>query len=481
MLCSAREFLGTSAPCSRLTPQGQVVPATRTYLDATATSLMPKVVHEVVRLYLEESCANSHTTANASGRATTAAIDRARDLLRQLLGAGPEHALIFVGNGATGACNRLAKAIFRDGPGARPLVVVTEMEHHSNSLPWAREAGEQNMRYVPVGRDGSLDLGRLDEILEREGPRVRVVSVTAASNVTGAVNPIYDIAERAHRVGAQIAVDAAQGAPHLPIQMHSARRPSSSIDHLVLSGHKLYAPGSPGVLIADERLFPAEVVVGDVGGGTVDYVGTDGVAWTARACDREEGGTPNIPGIVALGAAAKWLLSLGMDRVALHERDLASYAAQQLHAQDGIVVYGPPGAGEGPRAGVVAFNLASVPHYTCAAILSDYFAIAVRNECFCAQPYVRKHLYETCELTGEHRPCTIEGPKARGMVRASFGLFTSRADVDALARALVWIRDNADAVSAEYDVHNGTARHRNFRPACFSLDSAFERAARTAR
>lgn len=437
---------------------------------------MPRVVHEVQRLYLEESCANSHTTANASGRATTEAIDRARDLLRQLLGAGPAHALIFVGNGATGACNRLAKAIFRSGAGSRPLVVATEMEHHSNILPWSREVGEQNLRFVRVGRDGSLDLAHLDEILAREGPHVRVVSVTAASNVTGAVNPIPQIADRAHRVGAQIAVDAAQGAPHLPIRMHDW-----TVDHLVLSGHKLYAPGSPGVLVADERLFPADCVVGDVGGGTVDYVGLDGVAWTPRACDREEGGTPNIPGIVGLGAAAKWLLSLGMDRVAEHERDLASYAVDRLHATEGVVVYGPPSTWDRPRAGVVAFNLAHVPHYTTAAILSDYFAIAVRNECFCAQPYVRKHLFETCELTGEHGPCRVEGPRARGMVRASFGLFTSRADVDALAKALAWIRDNATAIEGQYEIHNGTARHRSFRPARFDLDSAYERARRATR
>lgn len=477
MLVAPREFLGTAAPAVRLLPNGQVVPTTRIYLDATATSLMPRCVHGVVRQYLEECCANSHTTANAWGRATTEAIDRARTLLRELMGAGPGHTLIFVGNGATGACNRLAKAVFRGGS-ARPLVVVTEMEHHSNILPWSREAGEPNLRFVRVGRDGSLDLAHLDEILAREGGRVRIVSVTAASNVTGAVNPIRDIAERAHRVGAEIAVDAAQGAPHVPIRMHDPTRTAASIDHLILSGHKLYAPGSPGVLIADERLFPSDCVVGDVGGGTVEYVGLDGVSWTPRACDREEGGTPNIPGTIALGAAAKFLLGLGMERVAKHEQELAAYAVDALHRTPEVVVYGPPGSGDRPRAGVVAFNLARVPHYTTAACLSDRFAIAVRNECFCAQPYVRKHLYETCDLTGEHGPCTIGGPKARGMVRASFGLFTSREDIDALVRSLAWIRDNAKTVEAEYAVDGGHARHRTFRAPCFDLDRAYERARR---
>jgi selenocysteine lyase/cysteine desulfurase len=459
------EFLGRDAPCEVV--GNKLVP--RVYLDSTATALMPRCVHDTVRRYLESSCANSHTQASLSGRATTAAIERSRELVGEFVGKAKDQTVIFVGQGTTAAMNRLAAAMYRT-PGDRKIAVVTEMEHHSNILPWERAAGEENLRFVRTNDDGTLDLRHLQEILQTDGAKVRVVAVTAASNVTGICNPIHDIARMVHRAGAEIAVDAAQAAPHMPIQMHLENDPAGSIDYLALSGHKLYAPGSPGMLVARERIFPSGCVVGDVGGGTVQYVGAEGVQYVERACEREEGGTPNIPGIIAIGAAIKMIQRHGMDQIVAHEQALVRRTFLLLDKRPGVVLYGAPNA---RRVGVMSFNLTDSPHGLTAAILSDYAGVAVRNECFCAQPYVRRHLLSTCVTTGENGPCEIR-VRERGMVRASFGMNTTTADVDAFARALEWARDNIGKLRGNYDEDRGTFRHKTFRPKMpFDLDADF--------
>lgn len=465
----SRDFLGTNTLVPVLGPDGRPSATRRIYLDATATSLMPRSVHAAVARYLDSACANSHTIASLSGRVTTDTIESVRRSIGAFVGASPDHEVIFAGNGCTAAINRLAAAIFRVKDPTRKLVVLTEMEHHSNILPWERAAGEDNLRFVGITENGSLNLQHLEQILREEGPSVRVVSCSGASNVTGAINPIHAIARMAHAAGAQIAVDAAQMAPHLPVKMHLDGDPDGSIDHLAFSGHKLYAPGSPGVLVARSSLFPCDCVVGDVGGGAVEYVGPEGIRWVKSACHREEAGTPNVPGIVALGAAVLLLSVVTLEDIFRHEQELSSRAMGLLGEIPGVEVYGPPSAG---RVGVISFNVVDLHHAITAAALSDYFGIEVRNECFCAQPHVRRLLFNTCVKTGRVGPCQItEGP--RGMVRASFGIFTTDEDVFALARAVAWISQNTAELRNQYEhLGDGSFRHRFFRPETpFDLDA----------
>lgn len=481
----ALDFLGLDRSDKVETLDGKGGTRRRVYLDATATSLMPRVVWDAWRWYFEEACANSHTHAHAAGRATTEAIERSRHLVGELVGYDPAvDVVIFTGNGATGATNLLADALFpaalsqlvrqsttgdasvraatksllgalRESHAAlvegseRDTVVVSKMEHHSNMLPWIRAASHERVKFIDLRADGTLDLDHLAKILREEGHRVRLVAVTGVSNVTGILNPVHDIARAAHAVGAEIVVDAAQAAPHVKIDMHPADA-AAQLDYVIISGHKLYAPGSRGVLVGKKTAFAGDRVVGMVGGGSVDFVSTDEVRFKDEISAREEAGTPNIPGTIALGVVARLLLDVGMDAIREHEIALVDDALARLSRHPEVVVYGSLDTRAVPRAGVIAFNLRHMPHGLVAAILSDYFAIAVRNDCFCAQPYVKEQLRggPVVESACSDDVCT---PLARpGMVRASFGAFTTHADVAALDEALGFIIAHAEELRGRY-------------------------------
>lgn len=482
----------------------------RIYLDATATSLMPRVVWDTLQDYFRDACANSHTHAHAAGRATTDAIERSRELIGELVGYDPAvDVVIFTGNGATGAVNLLAEALYpatlpsllAKGAGAdaavraageqllaslraagvaddrkrRDVVLVSKMEHHSNMLPWIRAVGHENVRFIDALPDGTLDQAHYRRLLEQEGDRVGVVAVTGVSNVTGILNPVHEMARLAHAAGALIVVDAAQAAPHVPIVMHPSD-PAAALDYVIISGHKLYAPGSRGVLVGRRAAFEGDRVVGGVGGGAVDFVSTEEVRFKQEVSAREEAGTPNIPGTIALGIVARLLAEVGMDTVREHEVELVDDALARLSRIDGVVVYGSSDTRAVPRAGVIAFNLRTLPHGLVAAALSDFFAIAVRNDCFCAQPYVKEQLRLQPDVVSacveEVGPCDVR--KRPGMVRASFGVFTTPADVAALADALSFIASHASALREQYVeneagdfVLRGPAA-----PARFSIDAA---------
>jgi selenocysteine lyase/cysteine desulfurase len=361
--------------------------------------------------------------------------------------------------------------MFQNDP--RPLVCVSAIEHHSNLLPWMRAAGRDNVRLIDCLDDGSLDITHLTRVLTEERGRVRVVTVTGVSNVTGVITPLEQIAALTHAAGADLVVDAAQAAAHIPMNMHPGPA-VQAIDYLILSGHKLYAPGAPGALIGRKDLFQrSDWSIGNVGGGTVERVEYEQVWWKADPSERYEAGTPNIPGAIALGAAAKMLLAVGMDTVRAHEMDLVRYAFAKLATVPELLIYGPSSTEN--RAGVFSFNVSDLPHGLVAAALSDYAAIMVRNDCFCAQPYVRQQIQAACDTRGFcPRP---DDPSMRGMVRASFALFTTEADIDRLTTALIWIFEHRTALLALYESNaDGTLfQHKTFRPApVFSLDAAAE-------
>jgi len=359
--------------------------------------------------------------------------------------------VVLFGKNSTEALNKLARRLPLS-PG--DVVLTTEMEHHSNDLPWRAAARTE---HVGVLADGALDEEHLDDLLQRHRGRVRLVAVAGASNVTGYINPVQRIAEKAHAAGAQVLVDAAQLAPHRSLDMRRLGDPDG-VDYMVLSAHKMYAPFGTGALIGRRDTF----LQGDpdlVGGGTVDIVTLDDVLWTGLP-DREEGGSPNVVGAVALGRAVQCLQEMGMEAVAGHEAALTAYLLRQLADVPRVRIFGdndPNRAAQ--RVGVVPFAVEGMSHHLVAAILSAEGGIGVRNGCFCAHPYLLRLLGVPAEQAALHRQHIRQGSKADlpGMVRVSFGCYNNEAEVDWFIEMLQRIVQGAyrgdyrqDPVSGEY-------------------------------
>ncbi|MDF1563795.1 MAG: aminotransferase class V-fold PLP-dependent enzyme [Deltaproteobacteria bacterium] len=461
----------------------------RVYLDTTATALMPRMVWEGLETYLEAACANSHTVAHRAGRDTTEAIEESRQAIGRLVGYDPEKdVVLFTGNGATGAINFLARALFPPelrplvkrfpagppaemvsayrevlGPAgaavvddllARPVVITTEMEHHSNLLPWIEAVGHHNVHAVAVKpEDGTLDLDDLDRLLAEHGPRVRLLAVTGVSNVTGIINPVPTLARKAHAVGAQVMIDGAQWVPHAPVRMHPGE-PEASLDYLVLSGHKLYAPGSRGALIGSLQTLSGRHCVTDVGGGMVEYVAIEDFEIKEEITAREEAGTPNILGSISMGLIAGALERIGMDVVEEEEQRLCARLLARLEAIEGVRIYGSIDQEVAPRAGVVTFNVEGLHHAVVAAYLNDFHNIAVRNECFCAHPYVKCLLLidPATEASYRDEMHAHDRRHVPGGVRASLGIYSTEADIEALGAALEALVAVREEMAGRYTV-----------------------------
>jgi len=333
--------------------------------------------------------------------------------------------VIFVKN-TTEAINKLAYRLAQNA-GHRNIVISTVMEHHSNDLPWRNKF---RVLYAEVDKAGRLLLDDLERKLRVSRGRVLLVTVTGASNVTGHVNPIGKIARLAHHYGAEIMVDGAQMVPHLPVSMKGFAD-GDHIDYLAFSAHKMYAPFGIGVLIAPRKTFEhghSEMV----GGGTVELVSLRQVRW-AEVPHRDEAGTPNMMGVIALSAAIQTLKRLGMQRVMEVETNLADYARRALSRVPGLVFYGD-NQNHNHKVGIISFNVPGVPHDAVASYLANEHGIAVRSGCFCAQPYVQRLLGVTrAEL---EQAFAAPGKPRRGMVRISFGLYNTKAEVDVLVKAL---------------------------------------------
>ncbi len=359
----------------------------------------------------------------------TEAFDAAHDAVGRFVGADlATNTVVFTKN-TTECINKLShRYTFRPDD----VVITTMMEHHSNDLPWRG----QGRRVVHVGilDDGHLDLEALKAALRRHAGRVRLVAVNGASNITGICSPVHDIAGLAHECGAKLFVDAAQLAPHRRIDMLDDDDPCH-IDFLALSAHKMYAPFGTGALIGPKDFFEQ----GDpdlVGGGVVDVVTLESVAWN-HPPHKEEAGSPNVIGGIAMARAASILRAVGMDVIAAHERGLLEYAYARLKATDGIDLFGPT-EDLSDKVGVITFNVRGMHHGLVAAIVGAEGGIGVRNGCFCAHPYVKELLQVTPEqdriLTAE----VISGDKSRmpGMVRASLGCYNTTDEIDALVEML---------------------------------------------
>jgi cysteine desulfurase/selenocysteine lyase len=439
----------------------------RIYLDSAASTLMMAPAYNVGHEFLVHY-ASTHSDLHYAARGASHAFEWAHERVLEFVDANPEqYSTFFAGSGATAGFNRMAASLSRARP-ERSVVLVSEMEHHSNDLPHRYHSSQ--VVHIPCAgefeRYGGLNMDKLRAIFDEHGENINYIAVTGASNVTGAITPLAEVARLAHAVGAYLLVDASQMIAHAPVSMDDA-----DIDILVFSGHKIYAPGSPGAVIAKKSVLNA-IKPAELGGGMVDDVYLAEYMTTSTLPDREEAGTPNIVGAITLGAVLDLLTRVGMDKVREKEIDLIDFAWNELSKIEGVTLYGPDPA-EVPRTGTLTFNIKGFDHGLTAAAINDYHNIQVRNGCFCAHPYVRELLKrELWEMDIDPDAPNAEGDieRKRGMARASLGLYTTRADLEALVVAVRDLASRRDEILSLYEpIGSNGYRHKNFAPAALDL------------
>jgi selenocysteine lyase/cysteine desulfurase len=428
---------------------GQLVPCVdgveRPYvdLDSAASTAALSAVQAKVNAFLPWY-SSVHRGAGYKSRFATAAYEDARSAALRFAGREPDgdgrDIAIFCRN-TTEAINHLA---YRLRLSPADVVATTVVEHHANLLPWARVA---TRRWIECDADGTFEVAAVEAALD-DGPRPRLLAITGASNVTGWLPSIDRIIDAAHDRGVPVLVDAAQLAPHRPLP--------PAADFLAWSGHKMYAPYGSGVLVGPRNTFTD----GDpflAGGGAVDLVDLDEVIWTDPP-DREEAGSPNVVGAVALHAAIEALTDLGWPAIRDHELGLARKLREGLASIDGVRLLGPGPASAHETLAVGAFTVEGVHHALVAARLSAEHAIGVRHGCFCAHPYLIRLLGLTDAEVHDYRDSVLLGDRRTvpGAVRASCGLAATGADVDRLLAAVAAIASGDEPpVPYVQDVHTG--------------------------
>lgn len=400
-------------------------------LDNAASTPVLQTVQEGVNRFMQWY-SSIHRGAGFKSQVATWAYEEARKMLIRFLGGEPAERVAIFGKNTTDAVNKLANRFpFKEND----ILLSSLMEHHSNDLPWRRQAKVELIELDELGR---IDINDLEQKLKKHAGRVPLVAVTGASNVSGIINPIYEMAELAHRHGAEIFVDAAQMAPHRKIEM-GKKGNTAAIDYLALSAHKMYAPYGAGALIGWPDVFKK----GEpdyTGGGTVKFVRSDDVLWRDPP-DKEEAGSPNVVGVVALGLAAQVLNKVGMDWVAEHEGILTKRILKGLENLDKVEIFGTKSTDKNARLGVVPFNIKGMPHPKTAAILGCEYGIGVRHGCFCAHPYVQRLLNCPDTESDKFYNKILHGERVDlpGMVRLSFGIYNTEEDVDYTLNAIAEI------------------------------------------
>jgi cysteine desulfurase/selenocysteine lyase len=377
------------------------------YLDNAATTQKPRDVLKATRRYYEESAGNVHRAVHRLAAEATGLYEEARQKVAAFIGAPSPKQIVFT-HGATEGINLVAYGWARRFLNVGDAVLVTEMEHHSNLIPWQQAASAKGatLRLVPVLADGTLAREAFHRLLT---PRVKLVALAHASNVLGSINPIAELIREAHAAGARVLVDAAQSAPHLPLNVTEL-----DADFLVFSGHKMLGPTGIGALYAKAELLDAMDPL-LTGGEMISRVWDDHATW-AEPPQKFEAGTPHIAGAIGLGAAVDYLTRLGHDALRQHEQMLTAYALEKLGALPGLKIFGR--APE--RLAVVSFALEGVHPHDVAQFL-DRDGIAIRAGHMCAQPLLRR----------------LGVP---AVSRASFYLYNNRDDVDRLAEGLLAAR-----------------------------------------
>jgi cysteine desulfurase / selenocysteine lyase len=347
------------------------------YLDNGATSQKPLAVIEAIDRYYREHNSNVHRGVHTLSEEATALYEEARATVAAWIGADRRE-VIFVRN-ATEALNLVAYSWARQNLGEGDRILVTEMEHHSNIVPWHQAAQDTGakLEWVPVTDEGRLDRDAYTRLLET-GPKL--VALAHVSNVLGTVNPVAELAGQAHEAGALVAVDGAQAAPKLGLDMASL-----GADFYALTAHKAYGPTGIGVLFGRRELL--EAMPPFIGGGSmIKKVGREEITWATLPA-KFEGGTPAIAEAVGLGAAVRWLEELGIEAVHAAEMELSAYAIGRLGEMDGVRLFGPPAGPD--RGGIVSFELEGVHPHDVSEIL-DRHGVAVRAGHHCAQPLMER-------------------------------------------------------------------------------------------
>ncbi len=377
---------------------------TLAYLDSAATTLKPSLVLEAERAYYLECCANVHRGLYRMSEEADRRYHEARESVASLIGASDPACCVWT-SGTTDAMNLLAYTWGEQNILMGDPIVLTGLEHHSNLLPWQNLAARQqaSLRFIEPLPDGTLDLSNLDSLLDG----ARLVSFTWVSNVFGSISDVRSLCQRAHDAGALVVLDAAQGVPHLPCRVEEL-----GCDFMAFSGHKMLGPTGVGVLWGRRELLEAMPPF-RFGGDMIQEV------WRDRCTFNElpfkfEAGTPNIAGVIGMGAAAVYLQGLGMETVRAHEKSVLAYARERLGALDGFSFLAPADLEQ--HSGAMSFEYRGIHPHDLATLL-DREGVCIRAGHHCCQPLMRKI-------------------GMSGTARASVGVYTTRADIDRLASAL---------------------------------------------
>ncbi len=375
------------------------------YLDNAATSQKPRPVIDAMTRYYESYNANVHRGVHTLAEEATDAYERARLKVARFIKAPSDRGVVFV-RGTTEAINLVAHAWGRKNLRPGDEILLSRMEHHSNLIPWqlvAKDTGAK-LKFIYLNVDGTMNLSNLDELLT---DRTRMVSVSHMSNVLGTINPVRELADRAHAKGALMLVDGAQSVPHMPVDVVDL-----NCDFLAFSGHKMLGPTGIGVLWAREELLEAmDPYQG--GGSMIMEVSCESATWNDIPY-KFEAGTPNIAGAIGLGEAIDYLQRLGMENVRAHEKQVTAYALEQLAQVKELMIFGP----RDPeiRGGVISFNFVDIHPHDVGTIL-DQEGVAIRAGHHCCQPLMS----------------WLDAP---GTARASFYLYNTKQEVDALVAGL---------------------------------------------
>ncbi|MEL6110165.1 MAG: SufS family cysteine desulfurase [Planctomycetota bacterium] len=378
------------------------------YLDSGSSAQKPQCVIDREREVYENFYANAYRGVYRFGAIVDEEVEAARGRVQRFIKAQHADEIVFT-SGCTMSLNLIASGWGRRNLKPGDEIVLNEMEHHANFVPWQELATQTGAkcRFLPLSEDGRLEMGRLDEVLN---PKTRLLAVTGMSNVLGTINPIAELARRAHEFGAVIVVDGAQSVPHEETDVVR-----DDIDFLAFSGHKLYGPGGVGVLYGKRELLEQTDPI-LFGGHMIDRVYKDHSTWTSSPAKFEAGTIPIAPAI-ALGSAVDYVTGLGMERIREHESELLEYAYGRLKEVPGMRIYGPDLA---HRGAIISFTIDGA-HPEDLAQLLDRRGVFVRHGHHCTMP-----LHDLLGLAAT--------------VRASFGVYNTRGDVDALLDAIEFAR-----------------------------------------
>ncbi|EHT8076987.1 TPA: cysteine desulfurase [Staphylococcus pseudintermedius] len=374
------------------------------YLDSTATSQKPKQVIDALSDYYERYNSNVHRGVHTLGSLATDGYEGARETVRRFIHAKYFEEIIFT-RGTTAAINMIAHSYGDANVGEGDEIVVTQMEHHANLVPWQQLAKRQGatLKFIPMAEDGTITL---EAVRETVSERTKIVAIAHVSNVLGTINDIKAIAEIAHEHGAIISVDGAQSVPHMKVDVQDL-----NVDFYSFSGHKMLGPTGIGVLYGKrEHLNQMEPT--EFGGDMIDFVDLYDSTWTDLPT-KFEAGTPLIAQAIGLQAAIEYIESIGFDAIHEHEQALTTYAYEQMSQIEGIDIYGPS---KDKRAGIITFNLKDVhPHDVATAL--DTEGVAVRAGHHCAQPLMK-------------------WLNVSSTARTSFYIYNTKEDIDQLVEGL---------------------------------------------